>query len=200
MKQKKDKSIEPEKVETEAEAQVEAQEIDPMTKLAGEYVELEDKYKRLQADYANYQKRVPKMISDEVNYKVEGFIKSLLPNLDNFEHAIKHSENSSDAATVVEGIKMVYDNILATLKTQGLDCIKANGVMFDPSIHQAVAFQSDDTQEDGFVLEELQKGYDIKGKVIRPAMVLVNKIEEPSQDIAQEQSQEQSQEQVDTEQ
>ena len=88
MKQKKDKNIEPEKVETEAEAQVEAQEIDPMTKLAGEYVELEDKYKRLQADYANYQKRVPKMISDEVNYKVEGFIKSLLPNLDNFEHAI----------------------------------------------------------------------------------------------------------------
>ncbi|AQQ09569.1 HSP-70 cofactor [Sedimentisphaera cyanobacteriorum] len=145
--------------------------------LQKEYNELEEKFQRLRADYANYQKRVPKMIQDEVNYKVESFIKALLPGLDNFEHAIKHSENSENVEGVVEGVQMVYSNLLEILKTQGLEQIAAKGEQFDPSVHRAVVNQSLEDKDDGVVLEEIQKGYRIKDKVVRPAMVAVNKLQ-----------------------
>lgn len=159
------------------EAAEQAPLLTPEEQLARDYAELDSKFQRLRADYANYQKRVPKMIADEVNYKVESFIKALLPGLDNFEHALKHSENSEDVKSVLDGVKMVYANIIEILKSQELEIIESKGAHFEPSYHQAVVHQSVETEPDGIVLEELQKGYMIKGKVIRPAMVVVNKIE-----------------------
>lgn len=173
-KDKKKQTAEEQAQQTEEQAP----QLTPEEQLAQDYAELDSRYQRLRADYANYQKRVPKMISDEVSYKVESFIKALLPGLDNFEHAIKHSENSEDVKSVVDGVKMVYANLIEILKSQELEVVECKGALFDPASHQAVVHQSVETEPDGIVLEELQKGYAIKGKVVRPAMVVVNKIEE----------------------
>ena len=156
--------------------------------LQEKYNDLEDKFRRLSADYANYQKRLPKQVEESVAYKVESFIKSLLPGVDNFDHALAHSKNS-DLEGMIKGLDMVYSNLLGILKAQGLEQVDAAGEKFDPNCHQAVMQKADEEKEDGIILEQYQKGYKLNGRLIRPAMVVVNKL--PVADVAEpEQSEE----------
>ena len=131
----------------------------------------EERYKRLQADFANFRRRNEKERQELSSLVVQGFVKDLLPVVDNFERALA-VENAKDAA-LHEGISMVYKQLMEMLKKNGLEHIKAVGEKFDPNFHQAVMRVQDADKEDGIIEEELQKGYMVQGKVIRPSMVKV---------------------------
>jgi molecular chaperone GrpE len=139
--------------------------------------ELFEKLQRVSADYANFQKRVPKQIADTLAYEKETIIKSLLPALDNFEHTLqnKHSEENLDA--LVKGIKIIYDQMLDILKSHGVEQIQALGENFNPSMHEAVMQTAESQKQDNIILQEFQKGYKLNGRVIRPSKVVVNKLE-----------------------
>ena len=139
--------------------------------------ELLGKLQRVSADYANYQKRVPKQIADTIGYEKERIIKTLLPVLDNFEHALQNSHSAEDVDVLVKGIRIVYDQLFDVLKSHNVEQIEALGEKFDPAVHQAMTQQADPEKEDDTVLQEFQKGYKLNGRVIRPSKVIVNKLE-----------------------
>ena len=140
--------------------------------------ELFAKLQRVSADYANFQKRVPKQISDTTGYEKERIIKTLLPALDNFEHTLQNAHSAENYDVLVEGIRIIYDQLLDILKSHNVEQIEALGEMFDPAIHQAMTQQSNPEKEEDSVLEEFQKGYRLNGRVIRPSRVIVNKLTE----------------------
>jgi molecular chaperone GrpE len=98
----------------------------------------------------------------------------LLPVLDNFERALAMGTGSEESSSLLKGVEMVQKSLLEAVKREGLEEIKSVGEAFDPNIHQAVMQEKDDSAEAGSVLMELQKGYTLKGRVLRPAMVKVN--------------------------
>jgi molecular chaperone GrpE len=145
--------------------------------------ELFGKLQRVSADYANFQKRVPKQISDTISYEKERIIKSLLPALDNFEHTLQNTHSPENVDAFVKGIQIIYDQMLDIFKSHGVEQINAPGEKFDPSMHEAMMQKTEPEKEDNVVLEEFQKGYMLNGRVIRPSKVIVNKLisEQPEQ-------------------
>jgi molecular chaperone GrpE len=148
--------------------------------------ELFGKLQRVSADYANFQKRVPKQISDTIAYEKERVIKTLLPVLDNFEHTLQNAHSAEDVDVLVKGIRIIYDQLLDVLKSHNVEQIKALGERFDPAVHQAVTQQTDPDKEENVVLEDFQKGYKLNGRVIRPSKVIVNKLAAEQTDRQQE--------------
>jgi len=143
--------------------------------------ELFEKLQRVSADYANFQKRVPKQIADTICYEKERIIKTLLPTLDNFESALgglQNADSAENADVFVKGIRIIYDQMLDILKSHGVEQIKAPGEKFDPALHEAMMQKTEPEEEDNIVLEEFQKGYKLNGRVIRPSKVIVNKLTE----------------------
>ena len=145
--------------------------------------ELFGKLQRVSADYANFQKRVPKQIADSICYEKEKIIKSLLPALDNFEHTLQNAQSVENVDSFVKGIKIIYDQMLDIIKLHGVEQIEAPGEIFDPSMHEAMMQRNEPEKEDNIVLEEFQKGYKLNGRIIRPSKVIVNKLksEQPDQ-------------------
>jgi len=145
--------------------------------------ELIGQLQRVSADYANFQKRVPKQISDSVGYQKERVIRSLLPVLDNLEHTLANACSAENVDVLIEGIKIIYDQMLDILKSHEVEQIQAAGETFDPSKHEAMMQRSEPDEEDNIVLEEFQKGFMLNGRAIRPSKVIVNKqaAEEPQQ-------------------
>ncbi len=105
--------------------------------------ELFSKLQRVSADYANFQKRVPKQISDTICYEKEKIIKTLLPALDNFEHTLQSAHSAEDADVFVKGVQIIYDQMLDILKSHGIEQIKAPGENFDPALHEAMMQKTD---------------------------------------------------------
>ena len=130
------------------------------------------KLQRVAADYDNYQKRSARQTADSIAYEKDKIIKALLPVLDDFELALAHAANGD---SVAEGIKLVYEHLRGVLRSQGVEEIESAGEKFDPEHHQAITQTSVAGKEDGVVLEELQKGYKLNGRVIRASRVVVNK-------------------------
>jgi molecular chaperone GrpE len=169
MSEKKEKKIKVKKTDQTQELQSE------LEALKQEKDELFAKLQRVSADYANFQKRVPKQIADSIALEKETIIKSLLPAFDNFDHTLdkaKHAENIED---VIKGVEIIYGQMLDILKSFGVEQINALGENFDPTVHQAMMQRSDPDKEEGMILEEFQKGYRLNGRVIRPNKVVVNK-------------------------
>jgi molecular chaperone GrpE len=134
------------------------------------------KLQRVSADYANYQKRVPRQIADDVAYEKERLIRALLPILDNFERTCDQSQNTESAESVLKGVRVVHDHLVDLLKSLGIEQIAPVGEKFDPAYQEAVMYREDAGKEDLAVLEVLQKGYRLDRRVLRPARVCVNKI------------------------
>ncbi|UCD52501.1 MAG: nucleotide exchange factor GrpE [Phycisphaerales bacterium] len=149
------------------------QELESVTK---ERDELLGKLQRVSADYANFQKRVPKQVSDSVAYEKESIIRTLLPTLDNFEHTLQKSHAAESVDIVLEGVRIIYDQMVGAMKSHGVEQIHAQDEMFDPAQHEAMMRKEDPEREDGVVLEEFQKGYRLSGRVIRPSKVVVNRL------------------------
>ncbi len=138
--------------------------------------ELLGKLQRVSADYANFQKRVPKQVSDSIAFEKESIIKSFLPALDNFEHTLEKSHAAETMDIVLDGIRIVYDQMSDVLKGHGVERIVAVDEPFDPARHEAMLRREDLDKADNVVLEEFQKGYTLNGRVIRPSKVVVNRI------------------------
>jgi len=152
--------------------------------LEEENAELKNKVLYKQAEFQNYQKRTQEEFSKALKYEAESTVVKLLPTLDDFERALKmDDQNKTDEVSkFLVGFEMIYKNLNDLLTNLEVKEIDALNKKFDPELHQAVLTDFDPNQEDDTILAILQKGYMLKDKVIRPAMVKVNKKEEKGED------------------
>lgn len=138
---------------------------------------LEEKIKLTQAELINYRKRKDEETSNMLKYANMDLIVELLPVLDNFERALNMKSEFKDFDKYTEGYKLLYNHLVDTLKKFGVEEIPALGLEFDPNLHEAVMIGSDEEKENDIILEVFNKGYMLKGRVIRPSKVKVNKID-----------------------
>lgn len=134
--------------------------------------ELNNRFQRLQADFMNYKKRVEKEKDSLVNYGVESLVVEILPILDNFERALEVENDKEDS--FFKGIEMIYDGLLGVLDNNDIKEMDSLEKPFNPEYHHAVGMESSEEHDKDTVIGILQKGYTMKEKVIRPAMVLVS--------------------------
>ncbi|NLI92435.1 MAG: nucleotide exchange factor GrpE [Peptococcaceae bacterium] len=128
---------------------------------------------RLKAEFDNFRKRTQKEKEEAAKYGSERIILSLLPVLDNFERAVESSHKNKDFESLSQGVEMIHRQFLKVLEDEGLKTIQAAGEQFDPNLHEALLREETD-QGENVVLEELQKGYYLKDKVLRPSRVKVS--------------------------
>lgn len=143
-------------------------------KLEEEVKSSEDKYLRLYAEFENFKKRKNQEIEQNNKYKSQKVISEILPSLDNLERALASTEETEANEGLLKGVKMVYEGLQVALSSEGVEVIEPTGEQFDPNFHQAVMQDSDTEKESGVVLDTFQKGYKLKDRIIRPAMVKVN--------------------------
>nr|WP_281172444.1 nucleotide exchange factor GrpE [Ectobacillus panaciterrae] len=136
--------------------------------------ETENRALRLQADFDNYRRRVQLDREAAEKYKAQSLVLDILPALDNFERAMKVEVNDEQAQSLLQGMEMIHRQLVEALVKEGVEAIEAVGQPFDPYLHQAVMQVEDSSYESNTVVEEFQKGYKLKDRVIRPAMVKVN--------------------------
>src|SRR2546429_4783484 len=127
------------------------------------------RYQRLAADFENYKRRTRQELADRTQYANEELLRKLLPILDNFRRALDHAPEGLDP-NWFEGIKLVARQFEETLQAQGLTTIPAVGEKFDPSQHEAIAREETDEHEEGTVVEEMQPGYRLHQRVLRPTL------------------------------
>jgi len=107
-------------------------------------------------------------------YANESLIKEILPVIDNLQKAISHAHNDENPLGLVEGIELTLGGLMATLEKAGLEEVEAEGKPFDPNFHEAISKQIDGKVAPGHVITELQKGYVLNGRLIRPSMVIIS--------------------------
>ncbi|RAI81920.1 nucleotide exchange factor GrpE [Macrococcoides caseolyticum subsp. hominis] len=157
-----------------SEAPVEDESTDPVAELEAKLEQSEEKYLRLYAEFENYKKRTRQELDTERTYRAQSVLRDILPAIDNIERALAQQGESDEFKSFHKGVEMVYESLLHSLKENGLEVIEALDQPFDPNLHQAVMQESDERKDSGIVLEELQKGYKLKERVLRPSMVKVN--------------------------
>ena len=138
-----------------------------------ELMETNNRLLRLQADFSNFRKRTEKEKLSYYSNGVENFVCELLPILDNFQRALEFEKEKEDG--FYQGVKMIEEQIIGLLKHNSIEEIKSIGETFDPNFHEAVVTEESEEYGAGIVLAVLQKGYMMKDKVLRPAMVMVSK-------------------------
>lgn len=144
-------------------------------KLQQEVSQLKDQVYRLSAEIANIQKRNAKERQDAAKYRSQSLAQNLLNVIDNLERAIASPSESEEAKNLKKGIEMVYEGFLYALKEEGIEEIEALNQPFDPNKHHAVqALPAEEGQESDVVVQVFQKGYMLKDRVLRPAMVIVS--------------------------
>jgi molecular chaperone GrpE len=133
-------------------------------------------WQRAAADYQNFKRRVEQEREETARLANAALIINILPLLDDLERALQTVDTHLAGLTWVDGIRLIYRKFQAVLEAAGLTEIKAEGETFDPAVHEAVMFGEG---EEGKVVSELQRGYKLGNRVIRPAMVVVGKAKEP---------------------
>ena len=141
--------------------------------------ELDNKVKLAQAELVNYRKRKDEETANLLKYANQDLIVDIVPVLDNFERAVNTDESKLDEKTAkyLQGFKLLATNFKDALTKYGVEEIATVGQTFDPMVHEALMTKNDPASADEVVLECLMKGYTLKGKVIRPAKVIVNKLD-----------------------
>jgi len=147
----------------------EAQQILPEKEL--QLAELTNRLLRLQADFDNFRRRSRQEKEDFFKFANQDLISSLLPVLDNFQRAISINTNQKDSFAA--GVNMIFKQVVEVLEKEGLTQIEAVGCAFDPNLHEAVMSVESGEHESNIIIEEFQKGYKLKERVIRPSMVKV---------------------------
>ncbi|MEK4385246.1 nucleotide exchange factor GrpE [Solibacillus sp. FSL W7-1464] len=145
-----------------------------IAELEAKLSEEDARYLRLRADYDNLARRTRLDREAAEKYRAQNLLTELLPVLDNLDRALQVEVTTEEAASLYKGVQMVYDQLLAATEKEGLTIIPAEGESFDPNFHQAVMQEQDSEKETGIILRELQKGYQLKDRVLRPSMVSVN--------------------------
>ena len=144
--------------------------------LQNEVNEYKDRLLRKAAEFENYKRRTENDQMNLLKYAAEGFIVKLLPAVDDFERSLAHMEKneSADINAVKDGIKLVYDKLVKILTDQGIKKIDAVGQPYDVNFHEALMQRKDENAAPNTVLDELEKGYLYKDKVIRHSKVIVS--------------------------
>ncbi len=132
-----------------------------------------DKYLRSVADFDNYKKRAIKDKADAIKYGNEDIIKDILPFMDSLDRALEH--DTGDIKAFKDGIALIQDQLLCCLKKHGVERIDAAGKNFDPNFHEALMQMDSDKHEDNKIVSEMEKGYLLNGRLIRPSRVCVCK-------------------------
>jgi molecular chaperone GrpE len=145
-----------------------------IAELEGQLEEYRNRLLRSQADFDNYRRRTQREKEELAKYASAELITRLLPVLDNFERAIGASKESGDFEALMKGVDMIHRQLLQLLEQEGLKPMETVGQPFNPEYHEAVMRVESDEHEEGTVVEELQRGYILKDRVIRPAMVKVS--------------------------
>jgi molecular chaperone GrpE len=134
-----------------------------------------DLYLRSQAEIDNLKKRYQKDQRGLVKFANESLIKNLLPVADNLEKAIDHSHNETSVSALREGVELTLKGLMDVLQKAGVETIEAVGEPFDPNFHEAVSAAANEEVQPGTVLKELQKGYTLNQRLLRPSMVIVSR-------------------------
>ena len=176
--EKYENSIEKEDVEEEKEASEEVKEETPkekIMKLELEIQEWKNSYTRKLAEFQNFSRRKENEVSEMKKYASEGIIVKLLDNIDNLERAVVASEEIKNSDSLIEGVKMTLNNLKNLLIDEGVEEVEALGKEYNPYEHQAMMTETKEELDNDVIVQVFQKGYKLKGKVIRPSMVTVNK-------------------------
>jgi molecular chaperone GrpE len=136
--------------------------------------ELISRFQRLQAEFDNYRRRTQAEKEELATVAIQGFLVMLLPVVDNFERALGVVNGVKDIDSFREGIEMIYKQLINVLREEEVFPIESVGQPFDPNKHEAFMVEESDDIDPNIVLEEFKKGYEYKGKVIRPSMVKVS--------------------------
>ena len=153
------------------------QELQELIQKAAKADENWDKYVRLTADFVNFKKRAARERTEAVKYANESLLEKLLPVVDNFEAAMAATNSASGANvdSLKTGISMIFTQLKSFLADNGLEEVDASGKPFDPNLHEAVSQQPSTDVEEGHVLQQMRKGYKLRDRLVRPAMVVVAK-------------------------
>lgn len=172
-----DKKDENKKVEKESKKEKKTKENKLIEDLTNQVSELKEKNMRISADMINTIRRKDEENARILKYANEDILKELLNICDNFERAFDMDDENKDdeVSKFLEGMKMIYNSILKILEVNEVKEIEALGKEFDANYHQAVMTESIEGKKENEIIEVMQKGYTYKDKVIRPAMVKVNK-------------------------
>lgn len=144
--------------------------VEDVNKLKEEYNELDDRYKRMFAEFENYKKRSQKEKESIYGMITGDVVATMLPVMDNLQKA---AEAKTEDTGYQEGVKLVYRQFSEALKSLGLEEIETVGKRFDPEFHEAVSHIQDDTKGEQEIVQEYRKGYKIGNKVVRHSMVIV---------------------------
>ncbi len=152
---------------------------DELKKLKDNIIDLENKLKYSQAELINYRKRKDEETANLLKYANQDLILELIQTVDNFERAIKLDDTNlnDELSKFLAGFKLIYSHLTETLKKFGVEEIPTVGNIFNPNIHEAMMVINDKTKPNEQIIECLLKGYTLKGKVIRAAKVIVNKLD-----------------------
>ena len=172
---KNDEKEDLEKKEIPLERMTKAQLVEKINEINETVAKNFDLYLRSQAEMENLKRRFMKEKEDLIKYANESLIKRLLTVMDNLEKALKHSQDKKTLKALGEGVELTLKGLMDALEKSGLEQVKAEGEPFDPNFHEAVSELEDDASEPGTVLQELQKGYILNKRLVRPAMVVVSK-------------------------
>ena len=138
--------------------------------------ELSERVIRLTADYDNYRKRAQRDKAEVRQFANQGILEKLLPVLDNFEMAIVAVKDADPS--VRDGVQMIYDQLLGVLKAEGVEPVDAVGERFDPNMHEAISQEESEEAEEGEVIRQIQRGFNLNDRLVRPARVVVAKAPE----------------------
>ncbi|MCO6493424.1 MAG: nucleotide exchange factor GrpE [Phaeodactylibacter sp.] len=145
-------------------------------KLKSDNEELKDKYLRLFAEFDNFKKRTIREKMDLMKNAAQDTMSELLPVLDDFDRAKKNAEQEGSKETLSEGVALVYHKLYATLRRLGLEPMETDGQPFDPELHDAITeIPAPSEDKKGFIIDTVEKGYTLNGKIIRHAKVVVGK-------------------------
>ena len=159
----------------EAEKSTEETSEDKIKKLEAELQEWKNSYTRKLAEFQNFTKRKENEVAEMRKYASEEIVVKLLDNIDNLERAVDASKESQNFDSLVEGGNMILNNLKHLLTEEGVEEIEAAGKEYNPYEHKAMITENKEELDDNVVVQVFQKGYKMKGKVVRPAMVTVNK-------------------------
>ena len=176
-----DKTVAEDLKEEELEAEEEVEEVVEENTLEKQLETLQEEvnnwktdYYKVFADMENLKRRLQNEHANNMKFMMQSFIEQLLPVVDNFERSLMVANPSEEVQNFLKGYEMIYKQMMEVLKQQGVEVIETKGKEFDPNVHQAVMSIQDENFESGMIVEELQKGYKLKDRVIRASLVKVS--------------------------
>ncbi|MBU0730769.1 MAG: nucleotide exchange factor GrpE [Proteobacteria bacterium] len=160
---------------SEAEQAGDDERLSPLEAAQEQARENHDKMLRMAAEFENSKKRLIREREAAVKYAEEYILKELLPTIDNLQRAMEQGQKTNEASALLEGVEMTFKGMIATLERFGLKPIVGKGELFDPNFHEALAMEASSEVPENVILQEYEKGYMFKDRLLRATKVVVSK-------------------------